>query len=237
MDKHIVELALVMPVYNEQETISKTVTDWEYLLKQLDINYEFHIYDDGSTDNTSKIIKDLAASNPKIAPHFKANTGHGPTSLLGCRENASAKWIFLTDSSNDASFKNFGRMWGMRRTYYFIVAKRKRTLSIEHLIISSLSSIIITLLFKHGIFDVNSPCRLMFCNAFRDIFQKIPEDTYSPNLIITGEACRRQIAMHEMQIETSKTKSKSGYYTKDITLTTAFKVLYQTIMFRLKNLQ
>jgi glycosyltransferase involved in cell wall biosynthesis len=237
MDKHIVELALVMPVYNEQETISKNVTDWEYLLKQLDINYEFHIYDDGSTDNTSKIIKELADSNPKITPHFKANTGHGPTSLLGCRENSSAKWIFLTDSGSDASFKNFGRMWGMRRTYYFIVARRKRTLRIEHFIISSLSSIIIKLLYGRGVFDVNSPCRLMFCNAFRDIFQKIPENTYAPNLIITGEACRRQIALCELQIDSYHVKPGSGYNTKDITFTTAFKVLYQTIMFRLKNLQ
>ncbi len=237
MDKNIVELAVVMPVYNEQEIIRRTVTEWEYLLKQLDINYEFHIYDDGSKDNTPKILKELAAANPKIIPHFQPMTGHGPASLLGCRENSAARWIFLTDSGSDASFKNFGRMWGMRRTYYFIVARRKRTLGIEHFIISTICSIIIKILFGRGIFDVNSPCRLMFCHAFRDIFQMIPENTYAPNLIITGEACRRQIALCELQIDSYHAKPGSGYYTKDITLITAFKALFQTIMFRLKNLQ
>ena len=235
MDKNIVELALVMPVYNEQGIIRQTVTDWEYLLKQLDINYEFHIYDDGSGDDTPKILKELAAANPKIIPHFRSRTGHGPTSLLGCRENSDAKWIFLTDSGSDASFKNFGRMWGMRRTYYFILARRKRTLTIEHFIISTISSIIIKILFGRGVFDVNSPCRLMFCHAFRDIFQKIPGDTYAPNLIISGEACRRQIALCELQIDSYHAKPGSGYYAKDVTWTTVFKVLYQTIMFRLKN--
>jgi glycosyltransferase involved in cell wall biosynthesis len=237
MDKDIVELALVMPVYNEQEIIRQTVTDWEYLLKQLDINYEFHIYDDGSEDNTPKILKELAGANPKIIPHFQARAGHGPTSLLGCRENSGAKWIFLTDSGNDASFKNFGRMWGMRRTYYFIAARRKRTLKIEHFIISALSGIIIKILYGRGIADANSPCRLMFCNAFRDIFQNIPENTYAPNLIITGEACRRQIALYELQIDSYHTKAGSGYYARDITLTTAFKALYQTILFRIKSLR
>lgn len=236
MDKNIVELALVMPVYNEQATIMQTVTDWEYLLKQLGINYEFHIYDDGSQDRTPQILKELAAGKPKIIVHFQSRSGHGPTSLLGCRENAAAKWIFLTDSGSEASFKNFGRMWGMRRTYYFIVARRKRKLAIERFIISTFSSIIIKLLFGRGIYDVNSPCRLMFCDAFRDIFQRIPPDTYAPNLIITGEACHRQIALHELQIDSYNIKTGSGYYTKDITLTTAFKVLGQTIMFRLKNL-
>lgn len=236
MRKANVELAVVMPVYNEQATIRQTVMDWELLLQQFGVNYEFHIYDDGSADDTPKLLRELAAANRKLIPHFQARAGYGPTALRGCRENAAAKWIFLTDSGCEASFRNFGRLWGMRRTYYFIVARRRRTLTIEHFIISAISSLTVRLLFARGIVDVNSPCRLMFSDAFRDIFMQIPERTYAPNLIISGEACRRQIALHELQIDSYNPKPGAGYYTKNITWATAFKTFWQTACFRLSHL-
>jgi glycosyltransferase involved in cell wall biosynthesis len=235
MEENNVELALVMPVYNEQEIIQRTVTEWIALLEQLNINYEFHIYDDGSEDRTPQILKELASANPKIIPHFNPKTGYGPALIRGCRDNAAAKWIFLTDSSNDADPKSFGRMWGMRRSYYFIVGKRKRKLSVKHFTLSLFSSILIKILYGRGLSDVNSPCRLMLCDVFRETFQKLPDDTIAPNVIISGEACRRQIAMHELKIDSYHAKSGSGHYLKDLSMKTVWKVLHETIRFRIKN--
>jgi glycosyltransferase involved in cell wall biosynthesis len=235
MEKKIVELALIMPVYNEQEIIRKTVTEWIALLEQLNINYEFHIYDDGSEDKTPAILKELASVTPKIILHFNPKTGYGPTLIRGCRENAAAEWIFLTDSSNDADPKSFGRMWSMRRSYYFIVGKRKRKLEIKHFTLSLISSMLIKIFYGRGLSDVNSPCRLMFCDVFRETFQKIPDDAYAPNLILSGEACRRQIAMHELKIDSYHAQPGPAYYFRDISLKTACKVFCEIIRFRIKN--
>ena len=47
-----IELSVVIPVYNEEDIISMVIDNWIEKLNQLNINYEIHLYNDGSTDNS-----------------------------------------------------------------------------------------------------------------------------------------------------------------------------------------
>jgi glycosyltransferase involved in cell wall biosynthesis len=66
-------LSVIIPVYNEQETIAKIVKK----VKAVDIDKEIIIVDDASTDSTPKILKEFQADQEiKIITHEK-NMGRG----------------------------------------------------------------------------------------------------------------------------------------------------------------
>src|SRR6516162_2421871 len=72
------QLSVVMPVYNEGAVIAEVVTAWIQELERLGIDYEFRAYDDGSADETGRILERLAAEQHGMVVTRKANSGHGP---------------------------------------------------------------------------------------------------------------------------------------------------------------
>ena len=57
------KVSLIVPAYNVEEYIKKCITSIENQTYQ---NYELIIIDDGSTDGTTDIIKEVSACNSKI---------------------------------------------------------------------------------------------------------------------------------------------------------------------------
>lgn len=95
-------LTIIVPAYNEEKLIRKT------LLETLDIahktceDFEIIAIDDGSTDNTSSIIKELANNETKIRPHrFDYNRGVGAAFLAGLE---LAKFPLITLVPGDNAF-------------------------------------------------------------------------------------------------------------------------------------
>ncbi|GAA3613985.1 glycosyltransferase family 2 protein [Flavivirga amylovorans] len=60
------KLSFVVPVYFEEEVISRFIMEMTEELKNLSISYEIVFIDDGSTDNTVSIIKQEALNNSNI---------------------------------------------------------------------------------------------------------------------------------------------------------------------------
>ena len=54
-----IKLSVVFPIYNEEKNIINLLTEWDSILKEKEITYEFVIAEDGSNDKTKDIIKDL----------------------------------------------------------------------------------------------------------------------------------------------------------------------------------
>lgn len=54
-----VSISLILPAYNEQECIEGTVREAHGVLKGLDASFEIMVINDGSTDDTSKILDSL----------------------------------------------------------------------------------------------------------------------------------------------------------------------------------
>ena len=48
----MIELAVVIPVYNEREIIAEVIKDWNNVLEPLSISYSLNLYNDGSKDDT-----------------------------------------------------------------------------------------------------------------------------------------------------------------------------------------
>jgi peptidoglycan-N-acetylglucosamine deacetylase len=65
-------VSIIVPAYNEQVTIIKTI---ENLLQQQYPNFNIIFIDDGSKDDTYKMVKEKFSSNSKVEIHTKENGG------------------------------------------------------------------------------------------------------------------------------------------------------------------
>ena len=227
------ELAVIIPVYNEAEIIAQVVGDWDHALKQLSMRYEIHVYNDGSKDGTLAVLEQIADQYPSLNIHNKANSGHGSTILTGYRENLDAEWIFQVDSDNEISPVFFKQFWNERSAYDFIAGIRahaKRPVVRE--VVSSVSRLLTRTLYAKGNYDVNVPYRLMRSEAFAGLIDKIPLNTFAPNVIISGCAALHKLRIREIPISSNLRQSGEVSIKKWRLFKAVVKSFAQTIAYR-----
>ena len=106
-------LYIVIPAYNEEENITDVINGWYPVVEKYGSKKsKLVILNDGSKDNTSKVIKELAKKKPLLEVVNKENSGHGSTVLYGYKYalDNGADYIFQTDSDGQtlpSEFKNF----------------------------------------------------------------------------------------------------------------------------------
>jgi len=194
-------LALVIPVYNESQIISDVAKEWIGCLDKLNIKYDIHVYNDGSTDETLAILNTFKKDNNHLIIHDKNNSGHGPTILEGYRENSRYDWIFQTDSDNEMSPEYFQRLWKKRKDYDILLGRRsQRYQPFSRKLISLISRLTVRLFYGDGIWDVNSPFRLMRSSVLRQHSWSIPSNTFAPNVIVSGLMCFEKRRIFEIPI-------------------------------------
>ncbi|OGP84335.1 MAG: glycosyl transferase [Deltaproteobacteria bacterium RBG_16_54_11] len=70
------DISLVIPVYNEQDSIKPLIAELGEVLNGLDKSYEIIFVDDGSRDRSFALLKEAAAHDPRIrAIRFRKNAG------------------------------------------------------------------------------------------------------------------------------------------------------------------
>jgi len=230
------ELALVMPVYNEEEILENVINDWTNVFEGLDIDFEILAYNDGSKDKSLEILRKNAENNSRLIVRDKKNSGHGPTILQGYRDCAeNYEWIFQTDSDNELGTEGFVELWKNRCDYDFLIGKRfYKNRDASRKIISNVAKIITRILCGKGVSDVNCPYRLMKTSVFKDLFLKIESDTFSPNIIVSGFVNRNNIKFFEIPVEWKNRSTGTVSIQKMKLFKSAAKAFFQTIKFFIK---
>ena len=230
------ELALIMPVYNEEEAISGVVEEWLTALEETGADFEIHVYNDGSRDSTlEKLERDFGA-NRRVVIHDKENSGHGPTILLGYRENFDKAWLFQTDSDGEMPASHFQQLWNERERYDFLVGKRDgRFQPLPRKVISLVSRTLVRFLYRKSVWDVNTPYRLMRVENLKDVILSIPEDTFAPNVIISGMVGVKNLKVKEVPVPHQDRQTGEVSIKKWKLLKAAVRSFRQTIAYRMKR--
>lgn len=77
-------VSIVVPCHNEAATLPKLVAEVEAALRADDYNWQLIAIDDGSTDATAQVLRDLAETNTRVrALIFSRNFGKEPAMLAG----------------------------------------------------------------------------------------------------------------------------------------------------------
>ena len=67
------KLSIVIPAYNEEESITETIDQIEEALSKVNINHEIFIVNDNSKDNTLQVLEQLAQKYPSV--NYATNLG------------------------------------------------------------------------------------------------------------------------------------------------------------------
>ena len=204
------DLAVVMPVYNEEECIEGVVRSWMEMLARLAIDFRLIVLDDGSIDRTPEILAGLAA-DPRVDIIHKNHTGHGPTILLGYRRAVSlAQWVFQCDSDDELSARHFPALWAQRERYDFLLGVRVgRKQSPGRRLLTVCSHLLVRVLFGEGIKDANVPYRLARASVLQPIADQIPDDAFAPNVLMSAAIARRGLTAYAHDIPQAQTKKSS----------------------------
>ncbi len=78
------KVSVLIPLFNEEESLRPLYAEIKDALKKISIDYEILFFDDGSTDTSLEIIKELAKKDPKIKfISFRKNYGKSAALQLG----------------------------------------------------------------------------------------------------------------------------------------------------------
>ena len=187
MTKLLKDVAVVIPVFNEEKLIGECINEWLNVLDSVNLNYEILIIDDGSSDATISIVERYG-DNQNIQAIIKQNEGHGPTILAGYKRAVGiAEWVFQADSDNEISPNQFSALWSRRQGQDAVIAWRQgRNQTTVRRLVTFFARVTTKVLFRCHLRDVNIPFRLIRSETLAILLEKIPSDTFAPNIALSG---------------------------------------------------
>ncbi len=227
------DLALVMPVFNEEECIARVILSHREVLLPLGIRFRLIVLNDGSTDGTGARLE-LFRSDPLVEVIDQANTGHGPAILRGYRRAVElADWVFQCDSDDEISPLYLPMFWQRRLQFDAVLGIRQHgKRSFARKIISKTARLTVRLVFGRGIHDVNVPYRLIRASVLKELIAQIPPGTFAPNVIISGSLAREGLRILEIPITCEGRRTGSPSIVKLRLWKSAAVAFWQTLVCR-----
>ena len=167
------ELTIIFPIFNEQETIKETLCEWKNTIDKLQIKYEIILAEDGSTDNTKKILNDLLISNKDLfVSNIEEKKRGYANAIRSSIRIAKGKYILNVDSDGQCDPKDFINFWKKRDLLEngIIIGHRfNRKDSLQRLLMSKFFLILHRSLFFSNVKDPSCPYVLSKNEFFGEI--------------------------------------------------------------------
>jgi len=120
------DLSVVVPVFNEQDNLRPLHAEIDRALKPLGLSYEVIFIDDGSTDATAAVLRELRAADPCCRVlRLALNTGQ--TAALACGlENARGDVVVAIDGDGENDTADIPRLLSKLAEGYDLVSGWRR---------------------------------------------------------------------------------------------------------------
>ena len=188
MKNHLIdELSVFFPCYNEEKNIENTISKTIPVLEKVAKKWEIILIDDGSKDNTAKILKEIQKNHPKqisIITH-NPNRGYGAALKSGLY-NSKYQWIAFTDSDGQFDFSEVTNLINQQietKSDIVIGYYLARQVSKAAIITSKIWEIIIFILFGLKVTDID--CGFKLIN--RKVIETIPKLEAERGAFISSE--------------------------------------------------
>jgi glycosyltransferase involved in cell wall biosynthesis len=226
------DLAVVIPVYNEEACIRGVIQSWLDVLSLLNIKFRIIILNDGSNDGTYGELKAFIG-NDRIEVIDKENSGHGPSIIMGYKKAVmQADWVFQCDSDDEIKPDHFPHLWGQRLHYDALFGSRLARKGFFRGFISYCSRATVHIIYGRGVRDVNTPYRLIRSEILRQIVDQIPGHTFAPNVIISGVISKAGFRIYEHPFPYKPRRTGETSLTLWRLCTVAIKTFFQTVSCR-----
>jgi len=166
-------ISVVVPVFNEEKSVKKTLNSLEKTMKTTKKPFEIIAVDDGSTDNSAKIIRKI--SGVKLIQHTR-NKGYGASLKSGILASRS-DWILIIDADGTYPISSIPSLIKHMNEYDMIVGARTgKNVKIQLIRrpAKKILSILANFLTKENIPDLNSGLRLFKKSLVMEFFNLFP---------------------------------------------------------------
>ncbi|MGH7801605.1 MAG: glycosyltransferase family 2 protein [Thermodesulfobacteriota bacterium] len=199
--KELIPVSVVMPVFNEEGIIERTVRDFYSEIVVHIHGSEMVIVDDCSTDKSPEILKKLAEELPSIRILRPAkNGGHGKALRLAF-ENVKCDLIFHTDSDYQNDPKDFWNLYGEIEESDLVIGYRAvRHDPFPRLVVTRLVRLVNLVLFGFHIRDANSPFKLIRRSCLEECLKEVDPDVFAPSILLAVTARWKGYRLKEVPV-------------------------------------
>lgn len=201
-----IKLAIVMPAYNEEGCMADVVKIWSDLLDSefSGENTRLIVVNDGSKDNTGKILDSLIPQYPKLVVVHQVNGGHGNAVVHAYRKavELEAEYVFQTDSDDQFIPEDVKKLWEKRNQSDFILGYRQvRHDDIFRLLITRILRYSMFIVYGTFIMDSNIPFRLIKGTFLKKLLLQLPNPVpFAPNIFLAIMAKKSGQALFNIPI-------------------------------------
>ncbi len=164
MDRQATSISIVLPVFNEAGNIETTMQETVNFFKQEKFfpEYEIIIVDDGSTDNSPRVLDGLSGKIERLSVVRHAqNRGYGAALVTGIKK-ARHPWILLMDADGQFKINSILDMIPRMNSCDVLAGyRRKRTDSRIRILLGKTYTYLAFLLFKVKLKDINCGFKLL----------------------------------------------------------------------------
>ena len=157
------DLTIVLPAYNEAESLPEALEQCGEFIKQVrELDVEVLVVDDGSSDGTAALIKELSTTRPWLrAIRHSVNSGYGAALKTGFA-GANGRLVFYTDSDNQFDILELREILPLIEGADLVAGFRVyRFDPLTRLVVSWVYNRLVRVLFRVPVRDVDCSFKLM----------------------------------------------------------------------------
>lgn len=180
-------ISVFLPALNEQDNITSVVNSVNKYLQKKFRDYEILVVSNGSTDNTEKIVKELAKKDRHIKSIHGSKRGYGIALKSGFK-HASKELIFYTDGDRQFDIKEMDKLFPLLNNYDIISGYRiKRQDPLMRIITAKVYNMLIRILFSLNVKDIDASFKLYKKEIFKNMTLKADTGLIDAEILIKAK--------------------------------------------------
>ncbi|HPP66595.1 MAG TPA: glycosyltransferase family 2 protein [bacterium] len=224
-------LSVLIPVYNERNTIEKVLEE----VKRVPVGKEIIVIDDGSTDGTSRILEDIQKNDKNIRMIFLGkNRGKGYAVRRGLKE-AKNDFVIIQDADLEVNPMDYLRLIEMAERKNCVVVygsrflgNKKISLPLLSLLANKLLTFMTNLLFNARLSDMETCYKLCSRKLLQSLNLTAKGFEIEPE--ITCKILKKGYKIQEVPIDYMPRSREKG---KKIGWKDGFKALFSIMRYRI----
>jgi glycosyltransferase involved in cell wall biosynthesis len=228
------KLSVVVPVYNERNTLVEVVRRMRAVELPDTIDREIVVVDDGSSDGTRDVLRQLGDSTVRVVMH-ENNRGKGAAVRTGFAQ-ASGDYVLIQDADLEYDPEDWPRMLApvlsgkARVVYGSRFTGERRNMLFFHWVGNRFLSLVTNVLYNTTLSDMETCYKLVD----RALLQQLDlrADGFEIEPEITAKILRKGVRIYEVPISYTGREVDEG---KKITWTDGFTALWTLVKLRFRD--